>query len=372
MVAFALMTDAPLIPTVLHAEHVALGARIVSFAGYAMPVQYAGTLAEARAVRSAAGAFDVSHMGRLFVEGPDARALLDWVHTAGAAETTPFGRARYGLICNEAGGIIDDAIVYRLGEERFMLVANAANADRVCAWVERWRADRFPNAALTDRSAGIAMIALQGPDAIRIAGEAAGFDPAATRPFNVAEAHFMDAPTLIARTGYTGEDGVELMPPSEQAPALWRALLAAGAAPCGLGARDTLRLEAGLLLHGADMDETVNPIEAGLQRFVRLDRDFCGADALRSAVERGVERTLAGFRAAERGPAPRAHYAILSGGERVGEVTSGGYSPSLNANIGLGYVPTPLAEPGTPLTVDVRGREIPVETTALPFYVRGK
>ena len=366
------MTDAPISRTVLHAEHVALGARIVPFAGYAMPVQYAGALAEARAVRSAAGAFDVSHMGRLFIDGADARALLDWIHTGGVPETMPVGRARYGLVCNEAGGIIDDAIVYRLGEERFMLVANAANAARVCAWIKRWRAARFPNATLADRSADVAMIALQGPDATRIAAAVAGFDPSAARPFTVAEARVMDAPTLIARTGYTGEDGVEMMPSSERAPALWRALLAAGAAPCGLAARDTLRLEAGLLLHGADMDETVNPIEAGLRRFVRLDRDFCGAEALRSAVERGVERTLAAFRAAERGPSPRPHYAILSGGERVGEVTSGGYSPTLNANIGLGYVPTPLAEPGTPLTVDVRGREIPVQTTALPFYVRGK
>ncbi len=364
------MTDASLSRTVLHEEHIALGARMVPFAGYAMPVQYAGVLAEARAVRSAAGAFDVSHMGRLFLEGADARALLDWIHTGGVPETTPIGRARYGLICNEAGGIIDDAIVYRLGEERFMLVANAANAARVRAWMECWRADRFPNATLADRTADVAMIALQGPDAVRIAADVAGFDPSAARPFTVEEAQVMGAPTLIARTGYTGEDGVEMMPPSERAPALWRALLAAGAAPCGLAARDALRLEAGLLLHGADMDESANPIEAGLRRFVRLDRDFCGADALRSAVERGVERTLAAFRAMERGPAPRAGYAILSGGERVGEVTSGGYSPTLNANIGLGYVPAPLAEPGTPLTVDVRGREIPVQTTALPFYVR--
>ena len=363
------MTDAPLSRTVLHEEHIALGARMVPFAGYAMPVQYVGVLAEARAVRSAAGAFDVSHMGRLFLEGADARALLNWIHTGGVPETTPIGRARYGLICDEAGGIIDDAIVYRLGEERFLLVANAANADRVCAWTERWRAARFPNATLADRTADVAMIALQGPDAARIAADVAGFDPAA-RPFTVAEASVMDAPTLIARTGYTGEDGVEMMPPSERAPALWRALLAAGAEPCGLAARDALRLEAGLLLHGADMDESVNPIEAGLRRFVRLDRDFCGAAALRSVVERGIKRTLAGFRATERGPAPRAGYAIISGGERVGEVTSGGYSPTLNANIGLGYVPTPLAEPGTPLTVDVRGREIPVQTTALPFYVR--
>ena len=366
------MTDAPLSRTVLHAEHAALGARMVPFAGYDMPVQYAGALAEARAVRSSAGAFDVSHMGRVVVEGPDARALLDWVHAADVGEAMPVLRARYGLICNEAGGIIDDAIVYRLGEERYMLVANAANAARVGAWLERWRAERFPNAALADRTADVAMIALQGPDALAAASEIAGFDPAATRPFNAAETQFQGAPMLVARTGYTGEDGVEMMPPSELAPALWRALLAAGAAPCGLAARDVLRLEAGLLLHGADMSESVNPIEAGLRRFVHFERDFCGADALREADEQGVARKIAGFRARERGPAPRAHYAILSGGERVGEVASGGYSPALDANIGLGYVPSALAKPGTPLTVDVRGREIPVDTTPLPFYRRAR
>ena len=366
------MTDAPPSRTVLHTEHAALGARMAPFAGYDMPIQYAGALAEARAVRSSAGAFDVSHMGRLSVEGPDARELLDWIHTADVGEATSVLRARYGLICNEAGGIIDDAIVYRLGEERFMLVANAANASRVSAWLERWRAERFPNAALADRTADMAMIALQGPDAVAIAADVAGFDPGATRPFNAAETRFQGAPTLVARTGYTGEDGVEIMPPSELAPALWRALLAAGAAPCGLAARDTLRLEAGLPLHGADISESVNPIEAGLRRFVHFERGFCGADALRAADERGAARKIAGFRARERGPAPRAGYAILSGGDRVGEVTSGGYSPALDANIGLGYVPPALAEPGTPLIVDVRGREIPVDVTALPFYRRAR
>ena len=366
------MTDAPLRTTVLHDDHVYLGARMVPFAGYDMPVQYAGVLAEARAVRTAAGIFDVSHMGRFAVDGPDARALLDWVHTADVGEAMPVGRARYGLLCNQSGGIIDDAIVYRLGEERFMIVANAANAGRVFAWLERWGSERFPDATLTDRTAEIAMIALQGPDATSIAGQVAGFDPEAVRPFNVVETDVMGAPALIARTGYTGEDGVEIMPASGSASALWRALMDAGAAACGLGARDTLRLEAALLLHGSDMDESVNPVEAGLGRFVRLERDFCGADAVRAAAENGTPRALAGFRTAERGPAPRAHHRILIEGAEVGEVTSGSYSPYLDTNIGLGYLPREAVEPGTPISVDVRGRLIPAQITPLPFYKRSR
>ena len=366
------MADAPLRTTVLHDDHVSLGARMVPFAGYDMPVQYAGVLAEARAVRTAAGIFDVSHMGRFAVDGPDARALLDWVHTGDVGEAMPMGRARYGLLCNESGGILDDAIVYRLGDERFMIVANAANAAKVFAWLERWRAERFPNATLTDRTAEIAMIALQGPNGTRIASEVAGFDPDAVRPFNVVETEVMGAPALIARTGYTGEDGVEIMPASETASALWHALMDAGAAPCGLGARDALRLEAALLLHGSDMDETVNPIEAGLARFVRLERDFCGADAVRAAAENGTPRVLAGFRTAERGPSPRAHHRILVEGSDVGEVTSGSYSPYLDTNIGLGYLPREASEPGTPISVDVRGRQIPAQIVALPFYKRSR
>ena len=366
------MTDASLHTTVLHDDHVSLGARMVPFAGYDMPVQYAGVLAEARAVRTAAGIFDVSHMGRFAVEGPDARALLDWVHTGDVGEEMPMGRARYGLLCNESGGIVDDAIVYRLGDERFMIVANAANVPRVFAWLERWRNERFPNATLTDRTAEIAMIALQGPNGTSIARQVAGFDPDAVRPFNVVETEVMGAPALIARTGYTGEDGVEIMPASETASALWRALMDAGAEPCGLGARDALRLEAALLLHGSDMDETVNPIEAGLARFVRLERDFCGADAVRAAAENGAARVLAGFRTAERGPAPRAHHRILVEGADVGEVTSGSYSPYLDTNIGLGYLPKEASEPGTPISVDVRGRQIPAQIVALPFYKRSR
>ncbi len=359
-----------LLHTVLHPDHVALGGRMVPFAGYDMPVQYEGILAEARAVRSDAGIFDVSHMGRFFVEGAGARALLDWVHTADVGEAMPLARARYGLLCNEDGGIIDDAIVYRLGEERFMIVANAANAPKVLAWLEHWRSERFPNAALADRTADVAMIALQGPEGTRIASEVSAFDPSVVRPFRVMETDVLGAPALIARTGYTGEDGVEIMPAAEVAGKLWRLLIEKGATPCGLGARDTLRLEAGLLLHGSDMDESVNPLEAGLERFVHLGGDFCGAGAVRAAASTGVERKLVGFRTEGRGSVPRAHAEILSEEVVIGHVTSGGYSPSLSANVGLGYVPASFTTPETQLRIDVRGRPVAASVAPLPFYAR--
>ena len=344
---------------------------MVPFGGWDMPIQYEGILAESHAVRTHAGLFDVSHMGRFNVEGPGARALIDWLHTADIGEAMPRGRARYGLICNEAGGIIDDGIVYRLAPERFLLVANAANAPAVFAWAERWRSERFPDAALTDVTGQISMIALQGPDALSILEGVSDFDPRVTRSFRAAEGAIGGRSALIARTGYTGEDGVEVMPAAGDAERVWALLLERGAVPCGLGARDTLRLEAGLLLHGSDMDASVNPIEAGLGRFVALDAGtFCGAEAVRAAAVKGPPRMMTGFRTTERGLVPRSHATILADGAVVGQVSSGGFSPVLDTNIGLGYLPTRLASPGTRLQVDVRGRLVDIETVPLPFYAR--
>ena len=365
------MSDA-LLTTPLHAEHVRLGGRMVPFAGWEMPIQFTGgILAEARAVRAAAGLFDVSHMARLRVSGDDARALLDWTHTADIGEGMPLGRARYGLFCNERGGIIDDGIVYRLGADDFLAVANAANAAKVRAWLERWRADRFPAASVDDLTARVAMIALQGPRAIEMLAVATD-SATPPRPFRVAEVQVGGVPAWVARTGYTGEDGVEMMPRAEDAPALWRLFAEAGVAACGLGARDVLRLEAGLLLHGSDMDESVNPVEAGLERFVHFATDFCGAEAVRRAAEHGVERRLAGFKTPQRGAVPRPHSPLLADGERVGEATSGGYSPTLDTTIGLGYLPAGYGAPGAPIQVDVRGKLIEAETVALPFYSRSR
>ena len=370
------MTDAPLLQTTLHETHVRLGARMVPFAGYDMPVQYDGILAEARAVRSAAGVFDVSHMGRFTVEGSEARALLDWVHTADIGEAMPLGRARYGLLCNEEGGIIDDGIVYRLAGERFMLIANAANATTVFAWLERWRSERFAGARLENITEDVAMLAVQGPEAIGIVAAISDFDPGSVRPFRIAECSIEGRRAWVARTGYTGEDGVELMPSSADAAWLWELLLERGVVPCGLGARDTLRLEAGLLLHGSDMDASTSPIEAGLERFVALDAgDFCGAGPVRAAARRaasrtGTERRLAAFEMTDRGALPRPHAPLLADGAVVGQVSSGGYAPTLDRNIGLGYVPAGLAAPQQRLQVDVRGYLLDAVVVPLPFYSR--
>ena len=358
--------------TPLHAVHIAAGARMVDFAGWDMPVQYAGILDEARAVRSGAGLFDVSHMGRLFIEGTGAVAFLDRVLSVNVPRLR-LGRARYGVICDESGGIIDDAIVYRLGEEKYMLVPNASNTLAVTEWLKRWE----PGAAestTTEVTDELSMIALQGPTAIAMLQPITGADLAGLRPFAVIETLLEGVPAIVARTGYTGEDGVEFFVPSDSAAAIWEALAEKGAVACGLGARDVLRLEAGLLLHGNDMDTSVNPYEAGLDRFVDADREsYVAGPALRRIRDTGPARKLVGLSVSGR-RVIRGGHPILSatpkGAREVGRVTSGSYSPTLDRNIGLGMVQTPLSEAGTRLTVDVRGNDVDVEVIQLPFYSR--
>ena len=341
---------------------------MVEFAGWDMPVQYSGILTEARAVRSAAGIFDVSHMGRMVVEGPGAPSLLDRVLSVDVAAVRP-GRARYGVICDEDGGIIDDCIVYRTGEGRYMLVPNAANAAAVWEWLVAWSRPG-EDARLSDVTDELAMVALQGPSAIGLLGPLADADVTTLRPFATIECRVAGVGATVARTGYTGEDGVEIFVAAGEAARVWEVLASAGAAPCGLGARDVLRLEAGLLLHGSDMDRTVNPYEAGLGRFVSADREaYVAGPALRRIRDAGPARRLAGLAVLGR-RVIRGGHPILSGGERVGSVTSGSHSPSLGRNIGMGYVPTALAAEGTRLTVDVRGNEVEIEVAELPFYRR--
>ena len=356
--------------TPLYETHLSLGGRMVPFAGWDMPVQYESILAEARAVRSQCGIFDVSHMGRLTIEEADAGPLLDWVHSNDVAGL-PVGRARYGLLCNEEGGIIDDGIVYRLGEERYLLVANASNKEEIHRWLVRWQRERYPRAQIQDITAQQAMIAFQGPQAVEIMQRlSSSFDPQQVRPFRCIEGEVQGRQALIARTGYTGEDGVEVILPAEDAPWLWNLLQENGATPCGLGARDVLRLEAALLLHGNDMDTKVNPIEAGLERFVKADKEFCGGTVIREALERGVQRKLVGFQSTQKGSIPRTHCIIADSGSPIGEVTSGGYSPTLDRNIGLGYVAVRYASLWTRLQIDIRGRSIETEAVPLPFYSR--
>ena len=339
---------------------------MVPFAGWEMPVQYGSILAEARAVRTASGLFDVSHMGRLALTGPDAASLLDRVLSLPVSKLHP-GRARYVLICNEDGGIIDDAIVYRLGDERFMLVPNAGNAAAVEAWVRGWkkRSDQVQIEVLTE---ALAMIAHQGPEAQLLLSRLTGFDLSSLRLFRAVETDVAGRHCIVARTGYTGEDGFEMMVPADDAPRIWNTLVESGAAPCGLGARDVLRLEAGLPLHGNDIDADVNPFEAGLDRFVDFAReDYVARGALARAQEAAPGRMLVGFEMIGRG-IPRAGYAITSRGERIGSVTSGSFSPTFDRAIGMGYVLDGFWEPGTRLYVDIRGRQVEAEVAQLPFY----
>ena len=279
------------------------------------------------------------------------------------------GRARYGVICNEEGGIIDDCIVYRKAQDRFLLVPNAGNTPAVLDWIRRWSPDP-DQVIIQEVTSGLAMIALQGPEAQGMLAERVPIDLSSLKPFNIVESDVAGYQSLIARTGYTGEDGFEIILPSENAAVLWKLLTEEGAAPCGLGARDVLRLEAGLLLHGNDMDTSTNPYEARLDRFVDPDRDgYVAGEALRRIRDEGPIRSLVGFKMVGRGIARHGH-PILDGSKQIGTVTSGSYSPTLDSNIGLGYVPTGFSAPGSRFHVDIRGRHVQAEVTKLPFYSR--
>jgi aminomethyltransferase len=365
-------TEASLHRTPLHDRHVALGAKLIEFGGWLMPLQYAGIIEEHRAVRERAGLFDLSHMGELFVEGPDAGPAL-----ASALVTNPptlaDGRAQYSMICAPDGGIIDDLIVYRLGPDRFLVVANASNAQIVSdALAERLAGFK---AVLDDRSLATALVAVQGPRAIDILGPRTDVDLGALRYYAIAEGTVEGIPALVARTGYTGEDGFEIFVDTARAGELWDALLVAGRAhglaPIGLGARDTLRLEAGMALYGNDLDPTTNPFEAYLGRVVKLDKpgDFVGRAALEKAARDGPARLLVGLVVRGRGIA-RHGYPVHAGERPTGVVTSGTMSPTLGQAIAMAYVATADAAPGTMLDVEIRDQRVPAEVVALPFYRR--
>ncbi|HLF04826.1 MAG TPA: glycine cleavage system aminomethyltransferase GcvT, partial [Dehalococcoidia bacterium] len=361
--------------TALYDTHLTLGARMVPFGGWDMPVQYSGILAEVKAVRTAAGLFDVSHMGRLYISGPQATEFLDWVLTS-AASTLRVGRARYCFICNERGGVIDDTIFYRLAEDRYLLIPNAGNRPAVLAWFEEWVARQFPGGvAIQDRTQSTGLLALQGPGAAQVLDQVCRLDggeaPSTLRAFAWGQGELLGKRVFLGRTGYTGEDGFELVTEAADAESLWRTLQEGGALPCGLGARDVLRLEAGLPLHGHEIDPETSPIEAGLERFVRQEGEFVGADVLRRQQRDGVARKLVGLTLSGRS-APRAGYPILAAGQAVGHVTSGSYSPTLDTSIAMGYVLVRYSAPGQALEVDIRGRAAAAEVVPLPFYTRPK
>ena len=378
-------TAAENLRTVLYDTHVALGARMVPFGGWDMPVQYEGVIAEVEAVRQAAGIFDVSHMGRLHIGGPNAPGLLDILLTGSASELRT-GRARYCFICNERGGVIDDTIFYRLSEDEFLLIPNAGNRPAVALWFDRQLAHHFDGRGvqITDRTMATGLIAVQGPSAAGIVDELCeDFSPGARlarnpgrspqpsllRPYTWGRSHIDGRRVFIGRTGYTGEDGFELAVGASDAVAIWQKLADAGATPCGLGARDVLRLEAGLPLHGHELAEDISPIEAGLGRFVRRDGGFNGADVLDHQRVYGTPRRLVGLTMPGRS-APRAGYDVLADGVVVGSVSSGSYSPTLERCIAMAFVDAEHSAPGMTLQVDIRGRTADVETVEPPFYRR--
>ena len=344
-----------LLRTPLHDRHVAAGARMVPFAGWEMPVQYEGVIQEHRAVRKDAGVFDVSHMGEIEVEGPRAHDLLQSL-LSNDLDRIGVGAAQYTLLTNERGGIIDDLIVYRLDEFRYLLIVNASNREADYEWLKN-REHRGSD--VRDVSDEYALLAVQGPRAI----ERLGLPPAKSFTFDMAEIDGIEV--MVNRTGYTGEDGCELMAMADDAVALWDAVLARSVVPCGLGARDTLRLEVCFPLHGNDITPDSDPISAGLGWACALDTDFTGVEELRQIKEAGPERKLVAFVMSERA-IPRQGMPIEGGGE----VTSGTHSPMLDQGIGLGYVPAEHAAPGTELTIDVRGRPRSAGVVKKPIYKR--
>jgi aminomethyltransferase len=359
-----------MLKTPLYDHHVALSGRIVDFAGWAMPVQYSTITDEHRAVRTAAGLFDISHMGRLRVSGSGAVALVERLVTCRVAGMKD-GQVRYGLVTNEAGGILDDVLVYRTEGTDVALVVNASNREKIVAWIDRHRGDC--DAGLLDETFDTAMLAVQGPSAAGLLAPHLDSDPASLGYYRYAAGKAFGVPAAVSRTGYTGEDGFELIVPAAEAAAVWDKLVDAGRPhgllPCGLGCRDTLRLEAAMPLYGHELSEEIDPVTAGLGFAVALDKGFIGRDAVAAVKERGPQRVRIGLRLAGKRIA-REGTPVLSGNETVGAVTSGTFSPTLQASIAMAYVPPGLAAAGTALAVDLRGKQEPAEVVPLPFYKR--
>ena len=360
--------------TSLHARHVASGARMVPFAGWEMPVEYSGISAEHMAVRTRAGLFDVSHMGQFEIAGPGGLGLVQQVscNNAGKLEN---GQAQYSGLLSAKGTFLDDLIVYRMASSHFLLVVNAANRARDYAWISE-RGAEAGNAAVVDSSSRYAMLALQGPASAEVLQPLTGAPLGEVANYSFTVGEVAGARAMILRTGYTGEDGFEILVPPNAADTVWQAILqagaSAGAVACGLGARDTLRLEAGMRLHGQDIDDTTTPLEAGLGWTIGWDKDtFIGHERLRAQKEAGVERKLVGFEMVDRGIA-RHGYPVLVDGAAVGTVTSGTQTPFLKKAIGMAYVPVELARRDQTLTIDVRGRMLEARVVRLPFYKRAR
>ncbi len=339
--------------TPLYAAHVAASARIVDFAGWAMPVLYTGILEESRAVRNAVGIFDISHMGRVHVSGAGATDLLQSLTSNDVAALLP-SDAQYSLLTNPQGGIIDDIIVYREGEEAYLVVINASNTDKDLDWIH----SHTPSGVhIENRTSATAMIAVQGPKAPQmVATLAESPDLLSLDRFQYATATLRGASATFCRTGYTGEDGFEIIVPAQNALDVWNALLAAGATACGLGARDALRIEAGYPLYGHEIDDTTSPVEAGLMWVVRSEKGaFTGREAIQAVKEAGPKRRLVGLRLQER-IVPRQGYTVYKGAAPVGTVTSGVFSPTVNHSIAMAYIAASYARNGTEVEIAIRDK----------------
>jgi aminomethyltransferase len=360
----------------LKSKHEALGASFTDFGGWEMPVRYSSDLAEHHAVRNAAGLFDISHMGEIFIEGKQASELLDFA-LVGAASEIAIGRAKYSLICNEDGGIIDDLIVYRLGQNAYLVVANASNREAVVAAMQK-RSSGF-DATVKDESDAWVLLAIQGPNAVSILSTLTSDPLDALKYYAISESEIAGVKCLLARTGYTGEDGFEIYIPVESAGQVFDALVSAGSEqgmlPTGLACRDTLRLEAGMPLYGHEMNLDVNPYQAGFGKVVRLDKpgDFVGKAALTKLSETPPTKMLVGI-AGEGKRAARADYEVFVEGSAspIGVVTSGALSPTLGFPVAMAYVGADFAQIDTPISVDIRGAVTPFTVVKLPFYKRTK
>ncbi|MDF2922237.1 MAG: glycine cleavage system protein [Paenibacillaceae bacterium] len=352
------------------------GARCIDFGGWELPVQFSGIVQEHEAVRQKAGLFDVSHMGEFMVTGPDAESFLQRMTVNDAARLVD-GQAQYSMMCYPEGGVVDDLLVYRLGEQRYMLVVNASNLDADYVWLSSHLDGA--DVTLRDESAQTALLALQGPLSAEVLARVTDAAAEELEPFRFMEGGTVcGCKALISRTGYTGEDGFELYVGAEDAPVVWRGLLEAGAAyglvPVGLGARDTLRFEARLPLYGQELSRDISPLAAGLGMFVKLDKgDFIGREALAAEKQEGASRKLVGIEMVDRG-IPRSHYPVYAGeeGERIGEVTTGTQSPTLKRNVGLALLSKDYAAPGTGVWVEIRGKRLKAVVVKTPFYKRSK
>jgi len=349
------------------------GARCIDFGGWELPVQFAGIQAEHDAVRQQAGLFDVSHMGEVMVSGPAAEAYLQKLTVNDVTKLTD-GKAQYSLMCYPDGGTVDDLLIYRIAGDKYLVVLNAANIAKDLEWMEN---HLIEGVRLRNLSDDTALIALQGPAAAAIMTEAVSAEVAALKPFTfLTEVQVSGIDAIISRTGYTGEDGFELYVPVEHAPSVWSLLLTTGQphglVPIGLGARDTLRFEACLSLYGQELSAAISPLEAGLTRFVKLDKgDFFGREALLRQQEEGLPRKLVGIEMIDRG-IPRTHYPLYAGETLVGEVTTGTRAPSLKRDLGLALVETPYAVVGTELLIEIRGKKLRARVVPTPFYRRAR